>query len=49
MLFRSDRDSKLAEARELLQAALKTEDYETAAVLRDRIADLEGGAPRTGR
>ena len=45
----ADRDSKLAEARELLQAALKTEDYETAAVLRDRIADLEGGAPRTGR
>lgn len=41
----ADREAKLAKARLLLKAALKEEDYETAAVLRDQIAELEAGLP----
>lgn len=35
------REVKLTRTRELLQAAIKDEDYETAAALRDQIASLE--------
>ncbi len=40
---KADRDRKIAEARQRLREALAEEDYETAAVLRDRIAELETG------
>lgn len=43
----ADREAKLSKARLLLKAALKEEDYETAAVLRDQIAELEAGLPGT--
>jgi protein-arginine kinase activator protein McsA len=39
----ADREAKLTKARVLLKSALKEEDYETAAVLRDQIAGLEAG------
>jgi protein-arginine kinase activator protein McsA len=39
----ADREAKLTKARLLLKSALKEEDYETAAVLRDQIAELEAG------
>jgi protein-arginine kinase activator protein McsA len=39
----ADREAKLTKARILLKSALKEEDYETAAVLRDQIAGLEAG------
>jgi protein-arginine kinase activator protein McsA len=39
----ADRLAKLAKARADLQAALRVEDFEAAAVLRDKIADLENG------
>ena len=35
---------RLTKARQLLKEALKDEDYETAAVLRDQISDLEGNS-----
>jgi protein-arginine kinase activator protein McsA len=41
----ADRESKLTKARLLLKSALKDEDYETAAVLRDQITELEAGLP----
>lgn len=41
----ADREARLTKARLLLKSALKEEDYETAAVLRDQIAELEGGQP----
>ena len=41
----ADREARLTKARDLLKAAMKEEDYETAAVLRDQIAELEGGLP----
>jgi protein-arginine kinase activator protein McsA len=41
----ADREARLLQARDQLTAALKTEDYETAAALRDQIAQLEGGPP----
>ena len=40
-----DRETKLTKARDLLKVAMKEEDYETAAVLRDQIAELEAGLP----
>ncbi|MEY4307735.1 MAG: hypothetical protein RJA95_1103 [Verrucomicrobiota bacterium] len=43
----ADREARLSKARDLLKAALKTEDYETAAALRDQIAALEGGLSGT--
>lgn len=36
---------KLVKAKEQLSRALSTEDYETAAALRDAIAELEAGRP----
>ncbi|MEY5005973.1 MAG: hypothetical protein RI969_1061 [Verrucomicrobiota bacterium] len=39
----ADRLAKLAKARADLQDALRVEDYEAAAVLRDQIAELENG------
>jgi protein-arginine kinase activator protein McsA len=41
----TDREAKLTKARFLLKAAMKDEDYEAAAVLRDQIAELEAGLP----
>lgn len=41
----TDRQAKLTRARDLLKSALKEEDYETAAALRDQIAELEAGRP----
>ncbi len=41
----ADREAKLAKARLLLNSALKEEDYETAAALRDQITGLEAGPP----
>ena len=41
----ADREAKLAKARDLLKAAMKEEDYETAALLRDQISGLEGRLP----
>jgi protein arginine kinase activator len=41
----ADREAKLTKARVLLKSALKEEDFETAAVLRDQIAELEAGLP----
>ncbi len=38
-------EARLNKARDQLKAAMKEEDYETAAVLRDQIAELEGGLP----
>ena len=40
----ANRAAKLAKARADLQDALRVEDYEAAAVLRDQIAELENGA-----
>jgi protein-arginine kinase activator protein McsA len=39
----TDHLAKLAKARADLQSALRIEDYEAAAVLRDQIAELEHG------
>ena len=39
----ADREAKLAKARVLLKVAMKEEDYETAAALRDQITGLEAG------
>lgn len=41
----ADREARLLQARAQLKDALRTEDYETAAALRDQIAQLEGGLP----
>ena len=41
----ADREAKLTKARLLLKSALKEEDYETAAVLRDQIAEIEASLP----
>jgi protein arginine kinase activator len=43
----ADRLAKLAKARTDLQAALRIEDFEAAAVLRDQIAELEHGPTET--
>jgi protein-arginine kinase activator protein McsA len=39
----ADREARLTKARASLKEALKTEDYEAAAALRDLILSLENG------